>query len=260
MLFLALTALAGTSSEVDLSVGARAMSRTDLHLSPKRYTGVLPHVGLGWDRHGAHGVHAVDLGLSLGSFRSQPDFTFSRDGEDVTTGASATTMVDLQYALGHRFDGPSWSLYVGATNANHIEDLSYGYGFLGLKAYFGAFELGPWVEWRKPVGEHHTFEASAWVPVAAWISRNPYPVHNGEYIWNTRDNKPLKIIPRFIGDGSLRTVDVYQAGHLRARWRFDFAKHWSVALGGTVDVLRCSEPRTVVETLAGLDARISGRF
>lgn len=254
------TAWSAPTHDVEAALGATYYSRTDLVLSPRAYHGVLPRLGLGYRHRGARTMHTVEASLSKGSFRDQPDFDFTFEGSDRTSGPSVVTMVDLRYAVGHRFDLGAFSLHVGATNANHIEDLVQVYGWMGVSNYLGAFELGPWVDGSVSAGERHTFGFEAWTPALAWMGRNPYPVHSGQHIYNTRKNNPVSSIVNYIGDGSLRTVNTYQAGHLRLRWTYAFGRHFALSTRVRLDALHYAEPRSVVETQAGLDLALQGRF
>lgn len=263
---LMLTALVTASAQarpehnVSLGAGATYLSRTDAQLSALPHKGVLPRVGLGYQARGDKGVHVVDIALITGSLRSQPDFGFTWDGEDRTSGPDALTMVTMRYAVGKRIDAGPLQLNLGATNANELMNATYNYVMVGMDNYLGVFELGPYADVQLALGERNRLGLEAWTPVMAWMARNPYAVHSGQHIYNTRSNNPVKIIPQYLADGSFRTVNTYQAAHLRGSWRFDMTKRFAVSTQLRFDFLHYSKPSQLIETQTGLDVALLGRF
>jgi hypothetical protein len=87
------TAQAQPEHNVSLGAGATYISRTDAQLSALPHKGVMPRFGLGYQARGDRGLHVVDVALTTGSLRSQPDFDYSWDGDARTSGPSVLTMV-----------------------------------------------------------------------------------------------------------------------------------------------------------------------
>lgn len=257
---LAPPALAESPHSVQAGAGITYLSQTDRMLSPRNYQGVVPQLGLAYAFRGERWMHLVGLDLAIGRYRSQPDFDFTWNGEDRRSAASTYTGVDIQYALGRRFEAGPWTVSVGGTSFNHASDMTMVNAILGTSHYLGAFELAPWASAELDIGERHHFEVQGWVPVAAWMGRNPYPIHNADYIYNTRSNKTALIIAEYLADGSLRTVNDYQATHLRVGWTTDLGEHWAVNARARLDWLHYAHPTPMVELRTGLDLALQGRF
>lgn len=261
LLLLLAPALAGdTTHEVELSGGGDWLARTDQMFSPLPHDGLAPTVGLGWSPRGRRDASVLRLSVTMGDISSGPAWTFTRDRESRETFPSAITLADLQYAYGRRIDGDRWTLHVGATSANHFENLVNAMAILGVESYFGVFELGPWVDWRLQVADGQALELEAWSPVLGWVARNPYAMHSGEHIWNTRDNKPVNIIFRYLGDGSLQTVDTYRAVHLRAGYSLAVSDVVTLFARGRADGFHHTTPWPLTEWQLGLDLGLRGTF
>lgn len=255
-------ALAGsTIHELEVSPTLAAVVRTDRLISPRAYTGVAPGAALAWNIRGPSAVNHFDLSVAIGDFRSGPDFDYQwSDGTENRTEASPATLVDIQYAHGRRLRGKGWTLHVGATSSNHVEDITHVIGFLGLKTYLGLFEFGPWAEARVDLHRRHALELEVWSPVITWVSRNDHSVHDGDYIWHNRDNNTVSTIVRYIGDGSVQSVNHYQAAHVRLGWTAQLNDRFSLLLHSRVDALHYSEPRSLVQLQFGAQAGLRGSF
>jgi len=259
-LLLALAASAGTTHELEMAAGAGGLFKTDRLMSPLPYSGAMPSVDLGWSPRGDRDTNKVVLSLAIGGLRSGPAYDFQWDERTVTTDATAVTAVELQYAYGRQIHGGAWTLDLGGTVANHVEDLGWAYGFTGPSAYLGIFEAAPWAWWRFEPGKRHALELEGWLPLFAWIARNPWAVHDDDYIWNNRDNNALLTIGRYIGDGSMRTWNDYQAAHGRVTYRLNLNDTWALVARARVDWFHFTEPDAIEQWNVGLGLGARGRF
>lgn len=254
-------ALAGdTVHEVELRGGIHELVRADRMLSAVPHHGAAPSFDLSWSPRGPRMAHLVELSFTPTTLASGKPWSWRDDGERRETGRDAAVLVDLQYAIGARIDAGEWTLHVGGTVANQFENLATNYGFLGMESYLGVLGAGPWVDLRRGLGERHTLELQAYSPVVSWVARNPYAVHSGQHVYNTRDNKPLNIIPRYLADGSVQTLNHIQAIHLRAGYAFDLSDTFALVARGRVDGFHLSVPHPMVEWRLGMNLGIRGRF
>lgn len=249
--------------DVDLVGGVAPIVRTDLLLSPLRYTGVMPAVGLMWTGTGERASTRVALDLALGGMRSGPDWTWIRDdgsGETVETGPTGSTLVDLRVAHGRRVLDRAWTLEVGGSFTTHLEQHYYPYGFTGVANYLGTLSLSPWVEAGFEPGKRHHVSVEAWLPVLTWVARSPYAVHDDEYLWHTRDTNPLAVASRFIGAGEMSTPLSYQSVHLRTTWSIDLSEHLGLLVAGRLDAVHLTDPSPLAELQLGVNAGLRGSF
>jgi hypothetical protein len=261
MLMLLQTAVAGeTTHEVEISGSAAFVTRTDWMFSPLPHDGIAPSASLGWSPRGEKDVNLLRLSFTPARIASGPSHDFTWDGEDRETFASAATLVDLQYAYGRRIDGEGWTMHVGGTSANHLENQVNAFALMGIESYFGAFELGPWADLRVQVAERHALEFEAWTPLISWVARNPYSLHSGEHIWNTRDPNPVVTIGRYLGDGQLQTINTYQAIHLRAGYSVALSRTFTAFTRLRADGFHHSDPWPLAEWQLGLDLGLRGTF
>lgn len=243
-----------------VETGATFLSRTDWMLSPTNLSGVLPQLGLDYEGRGDRWVLAVSLSATSGSYRDQPVYAYTRDGEAQSTEPSLATIAHLDLAVGRRIEAGAWDLRLGGISANQAGNYVFVAGFLGVEHYDGAFELAPWLHARRDLGARHHLELEAWVPVAAWLCRNPYPLHNSEHIWNTRSNFAPAILLQYIADGAPATLNRYQASHARIGWTTDLSDRFSLAGRARLDWLHDAEPHPLVELQLGADVALQGRF
>ncbi len=254
-------ALAGdTVHEVALRGGVNEIVRADRMITGTQHQGASPTFDVAWSPRGPRLAHGLEVSFTPGQMSSGPPFDWSVDGEEHQTGNDAAALADLQYALGRRIQAGKWTIHLGGTVASHFENITTNYGFLGMETYLGVFELGPWLDLRRELGKRQTLELQAWAPIASWVARNPYPAHNGQHIYNTRDNQPLRIIPRFIADGSPQTWNHYQAIHVRVGYAFDLNDTFAVVVRGRADGLHLSVPHPLVEWQLGMNLGIRGSF
>ncbi|MCB9697072.1 MAG: hypothetical protein H6738_09865 [Alphaproteobacteria bacterium] len=249
-----------TTHEFEAAAGADLVTRTDWMFSPLPHDGIAPSVDLGWSPRGRRDANVVRLSFTPANIASGPSWSFTWDGETRETFPSSATMVDLQYAYGRRIDAGAWTVHVGATSANHFENVVDAFAINAVETYFGVFELAPRVEARWKLSDRHTIELEGWTPLLAWVARNPYPMHNGEHIWNTRDNQPVFIIFRYIGDGRLQTLDTYQAVHLRTGYALRLSNRFTALARVRVDGFHDKVPWPLAEWQAGLDLGLRGTF
>ncbi len=259
--FLAAVAHAGqTTHEVELLGGAQHLIRNDKQISALPHTGTSPTFDLRWSPRAPRGAHVVAISFTPATTQSVEDWSFHSDGETLRSGPDGITMVDLQYAYGRKFEGNGWTVHLGGTLATHFEDVATDYGFLGLKTYLGVIGVGPWADLRVSVRDRHTFEAQAWTPVASWVSRNPYAVHDGDYIFRTRNpNVPLTI-GRLLADGKPQAPNHYQAVHLRAGYAYGLFSHFDLVARARLDGLHLTRPQPLLEWQLGLDLGLRGSF
>jgi hypothetical protein len=257
---LASAAARAADHDIDLVDGVSPIVRTDLLLSPLRYTGALPAAGLLWTGVGERASNRVGLDLSLGGIRSGPDWTYRMDGETVEAGPTGTTLIDLRYAHGRKVIDKAWTLQLGGTFVTHLEQHTYPYGFTGVSNYLGTLTLSPWAEATVDVGKRQHISVEGWVPVLAWVARSPYSVHDDEYLWHNRDTNVLAIAARYIGAGEMASPLTYQSAHLRTTWSYDLSDHWGVLVAGRLDALHLTDPSPMVEVQLGVNAGIRGSF
>lgn len=249
--------------DLDLVGGVAPVVRTDLLLSPLRYTGVMPAVGLMWTGTGERASTRVAVDLALGGLRSGPDWTWTRDdgsGETVETGPTGSTLVDLRVGHGRRVLDRTWSLEVGGSFTTHLEQHYYPYAFTSVSNYLGTLSLSPWVEASVDPGKRHHLAFEGWVPLLTWVARSPYAVHDDEYLWHNRDTNPLAIAARYIGAGQLSSPLNYQSAHLRTTWSIDLSKHLGLLVAGRLDAVHLTEPSPLAELQLGVNAGLRGSF
>jgi hypothetical protein len=253
------TAVAG-DHEVDLVGGVAPVVRTDLLLSPLRYTGALPGFGVRWAATGARASNRVGLDLALGGLRSGPDWTWLSDGETVEAGPTGTTLIDLRYVHGRRVSDGAWTVQLGGTFTTHLEQHYYPYGFTGVSNYLGTLSLSPWIEASVDLGRRQHLELEGWVPLLTWVARSPYAVHDDEYLWHNRDTNPVLIAGRYIGAGELSSPLSYQSGHLRGTWSLDLSDHLAALVTGRLDAMHLTEPAPLAELQLGVHTGLRGSF
>jgi hypothetical protein len=215
---------------------------------------------VGWSARGDRDTNKVLVTLALGGIRSGPAYDFQWDEGTVTTDAAAVTALELQYAYGRQIHGPAWTLDLGGSIASHLEDIGWAYGFTGAAMYTGIFELAPWAHWRLEPGKRHAVELEGWLPLFAWMSRNPWAVHDDDYIWNNRDNNALLTIGRYIGDGSLYTWNRYQAAHGRVAYRLNLGDSWALVARARVDWFHHGKPDHIDQWTLGFGLGVRRRF
>lgn len=260
VLLMAALSSAGTMHEIELTGGASALVRDDRMVGAIPHSGLAPGGALSWTPRGDRDANRIRLGFQPATLRGTEDFTYTWDGEKKSSGPDAVSIAELQYAYGRRLDGTGFTLHLGGTVAGHIEDVSTNYAFMGVKTYLGVFELGPWADLRIPVGQRHAFEVEGWIPVANYVARNRYGVHDDAYIDDTRDLKTLPIIGRLLASGSPYTLNAYQAAHLRAGFTLGLSDTFAVVTRARLDAVHLTISHPMVEWQAGLDLGIRGRF
>jgi hypothetical protein len=261
MLLLALTLLASAADhELDAKAGATVVHRTDLVASPLPYTGVLPTITVGWAARGKNDVHRVAIAAALGSIQSGPAWDFRDRGDKHSAVPSPVTFADFRYAYGRRISGDGWRLNLGGTFHSDVEHMVYPYAVSGVSMYMGVFTVGPWADLRVDLADRHTLTLEAWTPVVAWVGRNPYGVHDAEYIWDNRAGTDMDAIVNYIGGGHLETVDRHQALHLRTSWSGQITDHFGFVGGIRADVLHLTHPRPTLEYRLGADLGVKGVF
>lgn len=246
--------------ELDLGVGMAQLVRTDLLLSPRRYTGTLPAVGLRWRGRFEHTSHRVGIDLALGDLRSGPAWTYLSEGQPTEILPTDTTVVDLRSAHGWAVVDATWRVDVGGTVTGHLEQQYSVYAFLPVSNYLGVFTLAPWASAGVDLSQRQHLEVEGWVPVLAWIARSPYSVHDDEYLWHNRDTNAVAIIARYIGAGEPASFGTYQSAHLRTTWSLDLSRHLAVAVAGRVDAVHLVRPQPLFELQLGLSAGLRGSF
>lgn len=249
-----------TTHELDLRGGINEIVRADRMVAAIQHQGASPTFDLSWSPRAARAAHVVEVSFTPGQISPGPSWSFTRDGERLETGKDAAPLADLRYAVGRRVDAGDWTFHLGGTSANHFENITTNYGFYGMETYLGVLGLGPWLDLRRGLAERHGAELEAWAPLAAWIARNPYAGHSGQHIYNTRDNKPLLIIPRFLADGTPQTLNHYQSVHLRLGYTFALGETVALVARSRVDGLHLAVPHPLVEWQFGLDLGLRGRF
>lgn len=254
-----LSAHAGTH-QVDLTGGVAPVVRTDLLLSPQRYTGAMPSVGLLWRADNERATHLAGFDLALGGLSSGPEWTFTMDGEPAVAGPTGSTLVDLRTAHGWSVVDSTWTVHVGGSFAGHLEQHYYPYGFSGVSTYLGVFTLAPWADASVDLSRRQHLAIDGWVPVLAWVARSPYSVHDDEYLWANRDTNVPAIIARYIAAGGLASPLSYQSGHLRATWSLDLSDHLAVLVAGRLDAVHLTEPFPMTELQLGATAGLRGSF
>ncbi|MCO4744934.1 MAG: hypothetical protein KC912_09095 [Proteobacteria bacterium] len=261
LLLLLLSPLASAADhELDLTVGVDHIQRQDELMSPRTYRGTGPAIAIGWTARGDRLTHKLNLGVELAKIRSQQAWEYTRDGDTRSTHPTNVTFADLQYAVGGQLGGERWSLDLGGTVAGHFEALPWDYGHYGGSGYVGAFEFAPWANLRLQLAKGHSLDVEGWTPAVTWLSRSPYALHDGEYIWHNRDaNVPLVIL-RYIGDGRVVSPVRYAAGHLRLRYAIDLHPRWALLVSTRLDAYHAASPRPATQLQLGASAGLRGRF